>query len=144
MSLSGVLETAFGLIFVFFLFSLIASGVNETLGRWTKRRARFLERGLWRLLGDDLDRKDPPKAPVPIGAETTSWYLRFWDHALVRQLAEPGKRRPSYVPARTFAAVVGNLFQQDVRAGAGRSVRGRQYPEGAACRCRECWRRPSG
>jgi hypothetical protein len=118
MSLSAVVETAFGLIFVFFLFSLIASGINETIGRWTKRRARFLERGLWRLLGNDLDRKDPPKGE-PTAGEPTTWYTRFWEHALVRQLAEPGKKRPSYLPSRTFAAVVGNLFQQDVDAGTG-------------------------
>ena len=117
MSLSAVLETAFGLIFVFFLFSLLASGVNETIGRWTQRRARYLERGLWRLLGDDLNEKDPPP-DVPGGAAATTWYARFWDHALVRQLAEPGKKRPSYLPSRTFAAVVGNLFQQDVEKGA--------------------------
>jgi hypothetical protein len=116
MSFSAVLQTAFGLIFVFFLFSLIASGINETIGRWTKRRARFLERGLWRLLGDDLSRKDPPK-DLPGGELAKSWYARFWEHSLVKQLAEPGKKRPSYLPARTFAAVVGNLFQQDVEAG---------------------------
>src|SRR4051794_1168005 len=61
MSFSAVFQTAFGLVFIFFLFSLIAGGINETIGRFTNRRARFLERGLWRLIGDDLSRKDPPK-----------------------------------------------------------------------------------
>src|SRR4051794_4266809 len=118
MSFSAVFQTAFGLVFIFFLFSLIAGGINETIGRFTNRRARFLERGLWRLIGDDLSRKDPPK-DLPGGELAKSWYARFWDHSLVKQLAEPGKKRPSYLPARTFAAVVGTLFQQDVEKGAG-------------------------
>jgi len=99
---------------VFFLFSLIASGINETLTRLTSRRSRFLEQGLWRLLGNNLELKVPP-AHVP-GADET-WYHRFWDHALVRQLAEPGKKRPSYLPARTFAAVVANMFKEDLGKG---------------------------
>jgi hypothetical protein len=50
---STILETAVGLVFVYLLFSLLVSAINEAvLGHLTHLRSRVLENGLKALLSD--------------------------------------------------------------------------------------------
>src|SRR5213078_4022790 len=48
-----ILEVAIGISFVYLLLALICTTVNEMLAGWKKTRARFLDEGIKRLLGDD-------------------------------------------------------------------------------------------
>jgi hypothetical protein len=94
---SQVLETAIGLAFVFFLLSIIVSAITETFAWFVGRRATDLEAGLKQLLAD------PARATAVL------------DHPLVKRLGKPetrilkrvpgdeSRRKPSYLPARTFA-----------------------------------------
>src|SRR5690349_14604485 len=50
MLISGIIETAIGVVLVYLLLSLIASGVNEAIAQFFRWRARDLEEGLIRLL----------------------------------------------------------------------------------------------
>lgn len=96
------LEVAIGLVFLFFLLSLIASGINELLARVLSWRAKFLEEGIRNLLDD------------PGGNNLAKEVL---EHPLVRGLQRHGapsdptsRREPSYIPAKTFvAALFGTL-----------------------------------
>ena len=54
MSTSGALQLAIGLILIYFLFSLLCSGVNEAIEAILHRRAKFLEAGILDLLGRDV------------------------------------------------------------------------------------------
>lgn len=54
---SAVLDTAIGLGFVFFVLSLVCSGVAESLANALNKRASFLLRGLRQLLDGKLDKK---------------------------------------------------------------------------------------
>lgn len=47
---SAVIELVLGLVFVFFLFSMLCSGVNELIARRLGKQADFLAAGLWSLL----------------------------------------------------------------------------------------------
>jgi hypothetical protein len=127
---STILETAIGLVFVYLLFSLLISAINEAvMGHLTHLRSRVLENGLKALLSDEGNKAPPAgqwfktlwamlSAPVRLfmpnrapnigGAQNFAEHLL--EHPLVKGLAPPGTTCPSYLPANTFAdAVVGLL-----------------------------------
>jgi hypothetical protein len=83
MGLSGVLEAIIGLVFIYFLISVLCSGVNEAIAQETGRRGRFLREGLINIVRD-------------------RWlFLRIVNHPLVASMYRdvPGKpRTPSYIP----------------------------------------------
>jgi hypothetical protein len=87
MGLTGILEIAIGLIFVYSLVSMFCSGLNEFIAQELGRRGKFLREGLINIVGD-------------------RWiYLRMINHPLVSSLYRdlPGKpRTPSYIPAPNF------------------------------------------
>ena len=87
MSLSTVLEVAIGLSFVFFVLSLVCSGVNEFLASVLRLRTKTLRKGLAELLGtkDEAD--------------------KLFAHAAIRSLYR-GKRHPSYIPTEKFTLAV--------------------------------------
>ena len=88
MGLPDVLEVIIGLVFIYFLVSVLCSGVNEVLAQYVGRRGEFLREGMINLVRD-------------------RWiYLRVINHPLVSSLYRdvPGKpRTPSYIPATNFA-----------------------------------------
>jgi hypothetical protein len=83
MGLSGVLEAIIGLVFIYFLVSVLCSGLNEAIAQETGRRGRFLREGLINIVRD-------------------RWlFLRLTNHPLVSSMYRdvPGKpRTPSYIP----------------------------------------------
>lgn len=87
---STVLDVLIGLVFVYFLLSLICSGIHETVSQWLSRRAQFLEEAIGRLLTDPNTRR------------------QFYDHPLIKSLSKSNKGdvRPSYLAAKDFAVVV--------------------------------------
>jgi hypothetical protein len=95
-----ILEVAIGLTFVYLLLALICTAANETIAAITERRASFLEKGIYSLLGDDSDL-------------TT----KVLEHPLVASLAPKKDATPSYLPASKFA-----LALMDVLPGKGKEV----------------------
>jgi hypothetical protein len=88
---STALEVAIGLVFVYALFSLFCSALNEWLARALELRGRTLRSGLDSLL---VDAKG-------LGAE-------FQKHPLIAGLAQ-GSDRPTYVSSHTFALALMDL-----------------------------------
>jgi hypothetical protein len=88
MGLPGVLEVIIGLVFVYFLVSVLCSGLNEMIAHQVGRRGEFLREGMINLVRD-------------------RWiYLRIINHPLVSSMYRdvPGKpRTPAYIPAGSFA-----------------------------------------
>lgn len=75
MSFGPVVQVLVGLIFMFFVFSVLSSGVNEYISRALQKRVDFLAAGVHQLLVNDEG--DPHR------------YLdRFWRHPLVKQLGQ--------------------------------------------------------
>jgi hypothetical protein len=94
-----ILDVAIGICFIYLLLGLICSTVSEMISGWLRTRARFLDQGIGRLLGNDALKR------------------ALYDHPLIRTLAESdGAARPSYIPAERFITAL-----TDVLTGPGKS-----------------------
>jgi hypothetical protein len=94
-----ILDVAIGICFLYLLLGLICSTVNEMLSGWLGTRAKFLEEGIGRLLGNDALKQ------------------AVYGHPLIRTLAaDDGPARPSYIPAERFISAL-----TDVLTGPGKS-----------------------
>ena len=93
------LDVAIGLIFLFFILSLICSAINEFLASILRWRAAFLREGVENLLSGTDDRSK--------GAALAE---QIYHHPLIQGLVKPGwtkrGRWPSYIPSRTFVAAL--------------------------------------
>jgi len=137
---SFILDVAVGMVFIYLLLSLVASGVNEILASIVQSRAANLQRGLHSLFsGDSIEAgsltlvdnlynhglirglyPDPVKDlndNSPLGWLTR---LRLWLQKRVG--VAPGKDiagvknpllLPSYIPARTFALALIDILNKD-------------------------------
>jgi len=84
------------MIFVFLLLSLVVTAANELIASWLKRRSTTLYRGIVRLLANEGTTNALYKHPLIAGLNEQSWFANY-RHSL------PFKKRPSYIPSRTFA-----------------------------------------
>ena len=99
---STVLDVGIGLVLIYFLLSLICSTINEGISNLFGLRAASLKEGLENLLGSDVAKG-------------------IFGHHLVKGLVQkdalPWKRRPSYIPTRTFVmAALSSLNGQNFPA----------------------------
>jgi len=113
-----ILEVAIGLFFVFLLFSLLVSAVNEAVfGHLTHLRSRVLEDSLHAILS-----KQPKGFSVwaslsrrfrsPPLASTDAFSENLLKHPLVQGLVVGNQRCPNYLPAETFVdAAFGTLLK---------------------------------
>lgn len=95
-----MLDVIIGLVFVFTVLSLVCSAIAEGIEALAKRRGRYLEAGLKRLLA----------------ADGSSYVAQFNGHPLIRAFSDPAKKRPSYVPPRSFALAVLDVLAKSDRA----------------------------
>lgn len=104
MTISTVLDVAIGIVFVFFLFSIVASGIHELVARVLATRSKQLWRALGNLLDDDhetqagLQRastlvlgltrsRDPrPTLAQALNPAPDSVTQKLWAHSMVRGL----------------------------------------------------------
>jgi hypothetical protein len=128
---SGFLGVVIGLILIYFLLSLLSSGVNEVLEAFLQRRARYLEVGIWDLLGPMTTKfydhfliqalhsgKGKPPRIYGLGQEAggtkkpkeLTGVEKADSEEQVRKEREERKKkkknRPSYIPASAFSRVV--------------------------------------
>jgi hypothetical protein len=94
---SGVIGVAIGLILVYFLLSLLCSGVNEAMEAFLRRRAKFLEGGIVDLLGLDLKRQ---MYEHPL-LETL--YPQKGMPAADEAVPRADRKKPSYIPPKVFS-----------------------------------------
>jgi len=80
---SAALEIAIGLVFIYLIFSLVCSAINEWITRVTGLRASTLHAGINQLFGD-----------------ATDLAAAFHSHPLVRGLPSQGVIRPTSHPRR--------------------------------------------
>ena len=136
---SFILDVAIGMVFIYLLLSLVASGVNEILASIIQSRAANLERGLRSLFsGDSIEAganlvdniynhglirglyPDPEKdlgdrSPLGWWSRQRLWLQRFLgaaSGAAVAGVSNP-LLLPSYIPARTFALAMMDILNRD-------------------------------
>jgi hypothetical protein len=127
-----ILDVAIGTVFVFLLFSLVVSALNEVILSYFDQRAKFLQMGLQELLGmnpaapkSGLGRlKDSiismpiwkwikhlfvaPTAPAPNPNDPVQ---KLCSHGLINALSRSDKgNAPSYIPAGAFVTSLLDLL----------------------------------
>jgi hypothetical protein len=88
------IDIGLGLVFVYFVLSVICSGVNEMLAGVLKLRAKSLVQGIENLLKDQ---------GIP------NLEKAFYDHPLIKSLYRK-EELPSYIPSKTFALALIDLI----------------------------------
>jgi len=82
---STILDVAIGMVFVYSVFSMVATKINDIVASWLKWRAKSLQDGIRTLLAD------PELAN------------KVWNHSLVQGLVGKNRKVPSYIPPNTLA-----------------------------------------
>ena len=133
---SDVLDVAMGLVFIFLLFSLLATWVRETIAGMLSWRSKQLVKIIQNLLDEGVPAETPwdqfirpiqnflpaiPEDAGPLGKQWSKEKLEpteklkgnvvkaFYEHPVIKRLA-PSDKRPSYIRAREAAAVLLDLF----------------------------------
>jgi hypothetical protein len=102
---SGVVGLVVGLVLIYFLLSLLCSGINEAIEAGLRHRAKFLEAGIVDLVGPVLKQ-------------------RLYDHPIIDALhprkgrlkqvderpTDQEKNRPSYIPSKSFSQALASIL----------------------------------
>jgi len=97
---SVVLNVVIGLVFIYLLYSLLATIIQEIIATYIGLRARTLRKGISRMLDDDVDNKTLSTA--------------FYDHPLIKYLGENKfHSKPAYMTAQNFSKVFIDLLRGD-------------------------------
>lgn len=128
------MDVVIGLVFVFLLYSLLASIIQEIFSTWIGLRARILKKAIVRMLNDG---SDDPKKPIR-WYEFIFWFFNafiwrrfvsfyrvliqrdpkegtlarsFYEHPLIKYLGEnPYNSKPAYLSAKNFSKVVVDML----------------------------------
>jgi hypothetical protein len=96
------LDLTIGLVLIYFLFSLVTSGINEVIASACHLRAKYLEAAIVKLLGEHAAQFFAHPSIMAMGGNS-GWALPWKPLP-----TEPsgGRRKPSYIPSDTFATTV--------------------------------------
>jgi hypothetical protein len=109
---SAIVETVVGLVFLFYATALVCSGAVEMFANWTKKRAKYLLRGLRELLDD------PGESRPNVSPATEAATARAVPTEAAARMAEAMSIVPAAAPgdeAAHYAVALGRHLQ-DVRA----------------------------
>ncbi|MDB4922898.1 hypothetical protein [Mucilaginibacter sp.] len=111
-----VLEVVIGLTFIYLLYSLLGTLLQEIVATNIGLRARLLQYAIRRMLNDQTRKKDKiaiiKKHGVP---EPTLLSEAFYGHPLIKYLASDGwwplQKIPAYISKETFSKVMVDLLR---------------------------------
>ncbi len=115
-----VLDVFIGMIFIFLLYSLLASILQETVARWFNLRSRMLQKGIRRMLEDDNKYStfttinaaieiwfNLARFFYPAYKSTNNFTKVFFEYPSIKYLAESGwNSKPSYLEAGNFSKTI--------------------------------------
>lgn len=131
---SIVLDVVIGLVFIYLLYSLLATILQEIISTWLSFRAKVLERAIIRMLSDISESNTKgfwaryydriksfvalfvppnlaPTTKIVEGHETSLSYA-FYQHPLIKYLAEDTWHdKPGYISAQNFSKVIVDLLK---------------------------------
>ena len=121
---SSVLDVVIGLVFIYLLYSLLATVVQEIIATKLSYRAKFLEKAIMRMLEDyEPEESSFPRIYINEMPEDKRNQMAFFDlfyhHPLMKFLGEkPGIKKPAYINNSVFSKVLIDLLRGDkVKAG---------------------------
>jgi len=115
-----VLDVVIGLVFIYLLYSLLVTIIQEIIATWFGFRAKILQRSIFRMLEDENKFSSRAKSILYLfkksgnGGESNSTSYEFYNHPLIKFLGE-GKRnsKPAYINRETFSKVIIDLLRGD-------------------------------
>jgi hypothetical protein len=102
---SVVLDVVIGLIFIYLLYSMLATILQEMIATFIGLRARILRRGIERMLDDEINSDAKSKDSKALSAS-------FYGHPLIKYLGENKfHSKPAYLTAANFSKVFIDLLR---------------------------------
>lgn len=117
---SGILDIIIGLVFIYLLYSLLATIIQEIIATHFGFRAKMLERAIFRMLEDENRFKSRFKSIFYLfkksgnGGKRNSASGEFYNHPLINFLGEDNSRnKPAYLNRQCFSKVMVDLLRGD-------------------------------
>lgn len=122
---SPILDIAIGLIFIFLLYSLLATSIHEAVATLLSLRASMLRKSIIENMLSDTPLpsrfrsfikgfKDLARSITRSGKPKTSLGWKFYAHPVIKNYGESGMfPLPSYIPPDNFSAVLIDILLKD-------------------------------
>lgn len=117
---SVVLEVVIGLVFIYLLYSLLATIIQEMIASSFGFRAKILQRAILRMLEDEEKFSSRVKGVLYLfkrtgnGGEPNDVSYAFYNHPLIKFLGENKRHsKPAYINKETFSKVLIDLLRGD-------------------------------
>ena len=122
---SVVLDIVIGLVFIYLLYSLLVTIIQEIIASFFGFRAKILERAVFRMLEDENKFTSKFKSVLYLfkksgnGGLKNSISYEYYKHPLIRFLGESdSKGKPAYINNTTFSKVIVDLLRgKDIKPG---------------------------
>ena len=122
---SSILDIVIGLIFIYLLYSLLATIIQEVIASQFAFRAKILERAVFRMLEDENKFASKFRSISYLfkksgnGGAKNSMTYEYYKHPLILFLGESDCRgKPAYINKETFSKVIVDLLRgKDVAPG---------------------------
>jgi hypothetical protein len=115
---SSILDIVIGLVFIYLLYSLLTTTIQEIIATKFGFRAKILERAVFRMLEDQAKFNSKFKSVLYLfkksgnGGEKKSISLAFYQHPLIKFLGENDSHgKPAYISRETFSKVIVDLLR---------------------------------
>jgi hypothetical protein len=130
---SPILDVTIGLVFIFLLYSLLVTSINEAIASVFSLRARMLRNAIvdkmfsrtepgtrWSSISKGVGEFYQETAKIIGGKRITEapkkYGDRFYEHPLIQHYGSSKVfSLPSYIPARNFSAVVIDMLKEDYK-----------------------------
>ena len=98
---STILEVVIGLVFLYLIFSLLTTFINETISTAVRYRARHLRKTIKNMMDNHTE-------------EGKNLFEKFHKHPLLKSFAANKKSGfPSYIEPNKFAKIVADIFEKE-------------------------------
>lgn len=115
---SGILDIVIGLVFIYLLYSLLATIIQEIIASNFGFRAKILERAIFRMLEDENKFNNRFASVFYLfkksgnGGKINSTSGEFYRHPLIKFLGEDNSlKKPAYINSTTFSKVIVDLLR---------------------------------
>ncbi len=117
---STVLDVVIGLIFIYLIYSLLATTLQELIASGFGFRSKMLERAIFRMLEDKTKFNYGISSVFYLfkkqgnGGDPDSASFTFYNHPLIKFLGgNKSNNKPSYIKKETFSKVIVDLLRGD-------------------------------